>query len=88
MQAYAVWSCDEQERESRTAGGDGSTFVYHRYTGKYCLRRGHGATCVQEAADGSRLLLRRATSHTGCLVHAGVERRVLTAECVRTALFA
>lgn len=85
-QAFAVWSCDAQEQENARAGhGRGGPadhgFVYHRYSGKYCLRRGHGATCVQEASGGSRLLLRRPTMASGCLQHTGTHRRALSVEC-------
>jgi hypothetical protein len=67
-QAFAVWSCDEQEAENAADDANaGRGFVYHRYSGKYCLRRGRGSTCVMEAEAGSRLLLRRATMRYGCL---------------------
>ena len=54
-QAFAVWSCDLQEKENAADENDIALrgFVYHRYSGKYCLKRGHGATCVQEATSGS-----------------------------------
>lgn len=89
-QAFAVWSCDAQEKENAAAGGTAGPaergFVYHRYSGKYCLRRGHGSTCVQEASGGSRLVLRRPSMASGCLLHRGNERRVLDAECDSGAL--
>ena len=82
-QAFAVWSCDLQEKENAADENDIALrgFVYHRYSGKYCLKRGHGATCVQEATSGSSLLLRRASTSAGCLQHGGNERRADTFEC-------
>jgi hypothetical protein len=78
-QAWTVWQCPASAAEA--ARGDGG-FVYHRYTEKYCLRRGSGSTCVQVAAGGSSLMLRRATFTTAtCLRHAGRQRRATAVEC-------
>jgi len=73
-QAFGVWECAALPKD---AG-----FEFRRTYGKYCLRRGHGATCVQVAASGSALLLQLPTATSGtCLSHGGSARLVQWARC-------
>jgi len=69
-QAFAVWQCDAPH----AAGAAAAAFEYHKLSGKYCLARSHGASCVREALEGSAIALRLPTE-IGCLqlVRAGAE---------------
>jgi hypothetical protein len=83
-QVWTVWPCaQQQEEEMRGIARIGEHgFVYHRYAGKYCLRRGSGSTCVMVAPSGSNLLLRLPASRSAeCLRFSGRERLVANVEC-------
>ena len=67
--------------EDAQKAADERGFVYHRYSGKYCLRRGRSSTCVQEATSGSALLLRRPSISSACLRHDGRGQRARYVEC-------
>jgi len=83
-QAFAVWPCAEEEQAQKAQREGERGFVYRRFQSKYCLRRGHTSTCVQEAATGSSILLRRPMQPGTCLRYLGRERRVQAVACSRS----
>ena len=62
-------------------------FAYHRIGEKYCLRRGHGSTCVQQAVLGSAIHLRMpadtgdAAETLACVEHLGKGATAAAAAC-------
>ena len=80
-QAFAVWPCEHEGAAQAAQPHAERGFVYKRLQSKYCLRRGHASTCVQEAVRGSSILLRRPTQPALCLQHGGTGFRAVSVEC-------
>ena len=94
-QAFGIWGCATatdapqgltQEQPSPVVPAS-ALFAYHRIGEKYCLRRGHGSTCVQQAVLGSAIHLRMpadtgdAAETLACVEHLGKGATAAAAAC-------
>ena len=94
-QAFGIWGCATatDAPQGLTQGQPSpvvpasALFAYHRIGEKYCLRRGHGSTCVQQAVLGSAIHLRMPADTGGaaetlaCVEHLGKGATAAAAAC-------
>ena len=82
---YTASPCSDRSIEGVEEGAAQiKGFVYRRLQRKYCLRRSHASTCVQDAQIGAGIPLRRPWQPGTCLRHVGPQHHVQYGECNST----
>ena len=85
QQAFGTWGCGASaDGAPAKPPGASALFTYHKIGAKYCLRRGRGSTCVQQAASGSAIHLRvpSAAETLACVDFRGAGLPTAAAPCL------